>query len=53
MRNIDSEDRENLTLIEAGNALVAEIEYDLEARGLITTDDGPYAKLTEEGRRAL
>ena len=39
-----------LQLIELGNALNAEVEYDLEDRGLITTDDAPYASLTDEGR---
>ena len=33
-----------------GIALPAAIEYELEDLGLITTDDGPYAKLTDTGR---
>lgn len=42
-----------LGLIAMGNALNAEVEYELEDRGLITTDDSPYATLTNEGHALL
>lgn len=44
---------ECLRLIDQPAALRAEIEYELEDEGLITTDDGPYAKLTAKGRRLI
>jgi hypothetical protein len=44
---------QSLRLIADGVALKAVIEYELEDRGLITTNHEPYAKLTPLGRLKL
>lgn len=43
----------NLEAIARQTALPAAVEYDLEERGLVTTDDGPYALLTPAAFDAL
>lgn len=43
--------RDALRIIASPHALSAAIEYELEDLGLITTDDGPYAKLTPKGEK--
>jgi hypothetical protein len=44
-------DIETLRAIAAGTAFSAEVENDLEARGLIVQTDQPYAQLTDTGRK--
>jgi hypothetical protein len=45
----DRSDLVALTLIASDDALPAEVEYDLEDRGLIVQTDQPYADLTDAG----
>lgn len=42
-----------LVLIAAGTALSAEVENDLEDRGLVRQTDQPYAEITEAGLAVL
>lgn len=46
-------DIETLRLIAAGQAFPAEVENDLEERGLVRQTDQPYAQLTAAGRRLI
>jgi hypothetical protein len=43
----------SLVLIAAGTALSAEVENDLEDRGLVRQTDQPYAEITEAGLAIL
>ena len=43
----------DLALINAGAALAADVENDLEERGYIVQTDAPYATLTDEGRKLI
>jgi hypothetical protein len=42
-----------LQRIDRGTAFSADVEDDLEERGLIVQHDGPYASITAEGRRLI
>jgi hypothetical protein len=48
-----SSDADDLRLIDAGNALSAEVEGDLEGRGLVRQTDAPYAEITAKGRALM
>lgn len=54
-RQLEKTDRdvEALRLIAAGTAFPAEVENDLEDRGLIVQTDAPYAVLTDAGRKLI
>lgn len=46
-------DAHRLYMIAFGAALAAEVENDLEERGLIVQTDKPYATLTDAGRARI
>lgn len=46
-------DAHRLYMIASGAALAAEVENDLEERGLIVQTDKPYATLTDAGKALI